>query len=193
MKWLVFVAVLHVREKPLQNNQFLWNVFSWECQVAALLTLSVLHVCGKKALIMQKLQILINYAYPHHCILSDVLQMHCCLFVIHVSSKNAWQKHILTMSFMRDALVGMVCSPRRLAKRRDLSRAISSNSRCFSVSLSDTGIGMASVASITRDAILIKKGRKHKNELLKNTNLLDVFWIGKEFTFGRMFIGVLSK
>lgn len=78
------------------------------------------------------------------------------------------------MSFMRDALVGMVCSPRRLAKRRDLSRAISSNSRCFSVSLSDTGIGMASVASITRDAILIKKGRKHKNELLKNTKLLDV-------------------
>lgn len=120
---------------------------------------------------------LINYAYPHHCILSDVLQMHCCLFII--SSKNAWQKHILTMSFMRDALVGMVCSPRRLAKRRDLSRAISSNSRCFSVSLSDTGIGMASVASITRDAILIKKGRKNKNELRKNTNLLDLALISK--------------
>lgn len=117
--------------------------------------------------------------YPHHCILSDALQIHvhCCLFMI--GSKNAWQKHILTMSFMRDALVGMVCSPRRLAKRRDLSRAISSNSRCFSVSLSDTGIGMASVASITRDAILIKKGRKHKIELLKNTNLLDVALISK--------------
>ena len=69
----MFVAVLDVGEKPLQNNQFLWNVFSWECQVAALLTLSVL--CGKKALIMQKLQILINYAYPHHCILSDAQQI----------------------------------------------------------------------------------------------------------------------
>lgn len=101
------------------------------------------------------------------------------LFVYYtVSSKNAWQKHILTMSFIRDALVGMVCSPRRLAKRRDLSRAISSNSRCFSVSLSDTGIGMASVASITRDAILIKKGRKNKNELLKNTT----HWYQKALT-----------
>ena len=74
---------------------------------------------------------------------------------------------IPTMSFMRDVLVGMICSPRRPARRRDFSLAISSNSRCFSVSLSDTGIGMASVASITRDAILIqKKERKCQNELL---------------------------
>ena len=69
------------------------------------------------------------------------------------------------MSFMSDALVGMVCSPRRPAKRRDFSRAISSNSRCFSVSLSDTGIGMASVASITLDAILAKKEWKCNSEL----------------------------
>lgn len=73
---------------------------------------------------------------------------------------------IPTMSFMRDVLVGMFCSPRRPARRRDFSLAISSNSRCFSVSLSDTGIGMASVASITRDAILKqKKERKCKNEI----------------------------
>jgi len=96
----------------------------------------------------------------------------CLLY--NVSSKNASQKHtcILTMSFMRDALVGMACSPRRLAKRRDLSRALSSNSRCFSVSLSDTGIGMASVASITRDAILIKKGRKQKKWAVKEHKLI---------------------
>ena len=67
---------------------------------------------------------------------------------------------IPTMSFMSDVLVGMLCSPRRPARRRDFSLAISSNSRCFSVSLSDTGIGMASVASITRDAILLQKKRK---------------------------------
>ena len=76
------------------------------------------------------------------------------------------KKIIPTMSFMRDVLVGMFCSPRRPARRRDFSLAISSNSRCFSVSLSDTGIGMASVASITRDAILKqKKERKCKNEI----------------------------
>ena len=61
------------------------------------------------------------------------------------------------MSLMSDALVGMFCSPNRLAKRRDFSLAFSSNSRCFSVSLSDTGIGIARVANSTRDAILVKK------------------------------------
>ena len=67
-----------------------------------------------------------------------------------------------TMSFISVALVGMVCSPRRLAKRRDFSRAISSNSRCLSVSLRDTGIGMARVARTTLVAILT---RKRKNTI----------------------------
>ena len=67
-----------------------------------------------------------------------------------------------TMSFISVALVGMVCSPRRLAKRRDFSRAISSNSRCLSVSLRDTGIGMARVARTTLVAILT---RRRKNTI----------------------------
>ena len=66
------------------------------------------------------------------------------------------------MSFISDALVGMFCSPRRLAKRRDFSRAISSSSRCLSVSLSDTGMGMARVARTTLVAILKKRGKCHK-------------------------------
>lgn len=68
--------------------------------------------------------------------------------------KSLWTLDIiLTISFTSDALVGTVWSPSSPAKRRDFSRA-SSNSRCFSVSLRDTGIGMASVASKTRLANL---------------------------------------
>lgn len=61
------------------------------------------------------------------------------------------------MSLTSEDLVGMFCSPRRLASLRDFSRAFSSSSKCFSVSLRETGIGMARVDSNTRDAILEKK------------------------------------
>ena len=79
-----------------------------------------------------------------------------------------------TMSFISVALVGMVCSPRRLAKRRDFSRAISSNSRCLSVSLRDTGIGMARVARTTLVAILTRKKEKHY-QFSFNKTLLSVY------------------